>query len=155
MGEAAAQGSVHGTALRRDPIARSAAGLPATTVLVADDDVGMLELLTEVLRARGYHVLTARNGAEGIELTEQDDLQIDCMVTDQVMPGATGRSLAERARLRWTKLPVLIISGYAIDRDDVVARLGPQVEFLRKPFTPDKLLDSVGALMTRANGNGR
>lgn len=127
---------------------------PCATVLVADDDIGMLELLAEVLRARGYGVLTARDGTEGIELTEQEDLQIDCVVTDQVMPGASGSALAERARLRWTKVPVLIISGYAIDRVRMRKRLGPTIRFLAKPFTPDKLVASVDTLLARTtNGS--
>lgn len=119
------------------------------TVLVAEDDEAMRDVVCEVLRSRGYRVLSARDGTEGISLAESEDLQFDLLVADEVMPGATGTALAQRARLRWARVPVLLISGQALDVQALMTHLGPLVAFLRKPFTPRGLLGDVDGLLAR------
>lgn len=137
------------------PPAPAPAGQPPSTrapgsmtVLVAEDNEAMRDLVTEVLRERGYRVLAARDGEEGIALAESDDLQFDCLVTDEVMPRARGSTLAMRARLRWPKVPVLVISGQHVDAEALERELGPGIALLRKPFTPQMLIESLDALLS-------
>ncbi len=117
------------------------------TVLVAEDNEAMRDLVTEVLRERGYRVLAARDGEEAIALAESQDLQFDLVVTDEVMPRARGSALAARVRLRWAKMPVLVISGQHVDADALRRDLGPGIALLRKPFTPAELIAALDALM--------
>jgi CheY-like chemotaxis protein len=144
-----AHNTEHGT--RPAPAAPSAPtqGPGSLTVLVADDEEGMRDLVTEVLRERGYRVLAARDGEEAIALAESEDLQIDCVVTDEVMPRVRGSMLATRVRLRWARVPILFISGQFVDARRLESELGNGVALLRKPFTPHMLLEELDALFGR------
>ncbi len=113
-----------------------------TVLLVEDDDV-VRGLVGNVLEGNGYQVLTASHSEEAFRLSGRYDGAIQLMVTDVVMPGMSGRELAERLASSRPKMKVLYISGYT---DDAVVRHGVLTEgmaFLQKPFTPDVLLHKV------------
>ena len=117
------------------------------TVLLVEDESQVRKLIFEVLRARGYQVLAAKDGLEAIPLQEQYAERIDLLITDVVMPGMSGRELAEHVVATRPELKVLFISGYT---DDAVLRLGksgPGTSFLQKPFALDALLQRVRALL--------
>jgi CheY-like chemotaxis protein len=87
------------------------------------------------LEASGYIVLQAADGEEALRLTDGRP-PVDILVTDVVMPGMSGRELADAYRLRHPEVRVLFTSGYTADaviRDD---SLGPHAAFLQKPYTP-------------------
>jgi CheY-like chemotaxis protein len=130
----------------REPAHGGAAGRQLT-VLVAEDDGNVRAVVTDTLRRHGYCVLVARDGDEALALASQEDLQIDCVVTDQVMPGATGRDLADQLRVRWHRIPVLLFSGFEVDAEDLERHFGSRVLFLRKPFSPTALLGGVSQLV--------
>jgi CheY-like chemotaxis protein len=97
----------------------------------------------QVLRAGGYAVLEAQDGAEALWLADRHSGPVDLLVTDVVMPGLDGRGLAERLGGRYPGLKVLYLSGYT---DDVVFRRGvsqDEVHFLQKPFSPTALARKV------------
>jgi CheY-like chemotaxis protein len=115
----------------------------AETVLVAEDEDGVRELLRKTLTEYGYTVLAARHGRDALLLaTEQGD-RFDLLVTDIVMPEMSGRELAETLLDRRPDLKVLYISGYT--DDEVLQRgvRGREVGLLRKPFTTDELARRV------------
>ena len=121
------------------------------TVLVVDDEPEVLELATEILRRVGYSVLEAADGAAALEVARGHEGEIHLLVTDMVMPGMSGRDLAERLRALRHALPVLYISGYV---QDAAARatLGREHSaFVAKPFTPELLTDRVRELLTTAD----
>jgi len=111
------------------------------TILLVEDDAPMRRLLARVLEGQGYRVLAAQDGDEALSLASEYDEGIDLLVTDLVMPGLDGRTLATRLRESRDGLPVLFMSGYAHDTLDG-ALLGGRngtAEFLQKPFTIQSL----------------
>jgi len=127
---------------------RLAAELRGTeTVLVAEDEDGVRELLRKVLTEFGYTVLTARHGRDALLAADQRGDAIDLLVTDVVMPEMSGRELAETLRDRWPDLKVLYISGYT--DDEVLQRgvSGRDMAFVRKPFAAEDLVRRVRGLL--------
>jgi CheY-like chemotaxis protein len=120
------------------------------TILVAEDEDGVRELLRKVLTEFGYTVLTARHGRDALLLAGDRRTDIDMLVTDVVMPEMSGRELVETLRDRQPGLRVLYISGYT--DDEVVQRgiSGSEVAFLRKPFASEELVRRVRAVLDAA-----
>ena len=113
------------------------------TILLVEDEEGVRELARDILRASGYTVLEARNGAEALLLCERHQGPLDMLLTDVVMPRMSGRELAERLAPLRPELSVLYMSGYT---DDAVIRhgvLAAGTAFLQKPFTPAALVQRV------------
>jgi two-component system cell cycle sensor histidine kinase/response regulator CckA len=113
------------------------------TVLVVEDDEGVRTLAREFLQMDGYTALEARHGEEALQVCEQHEGPIHLMVTDVVMPGMSGRELAEHLAPLRPEMKVLYISGYT---DNAIVRhcvLEPGTAFLQKPFTTDALARKV------------
>ncbi len=111
-------------------------------VLVVDDREDLLAVVTAVLEAAGHHVEVAASGAAALGRAAHGTL-IDLLITDIVMPGMTGRDLAEALRAVRPDLPVVFMSGYT-DLEQGVLQL-PRSRFLAKPFSVEQLLDAVDA----------
>jgi PAS domain S-box-containing protein len=138
--------SVLAPASVRPPGARAVAPMSGTVLLV-EDDAGVREVAARALRTGGYRVLAAGGASEAMELAARAPGPVDILVTDVVMPGVNGRTLADELRRRRPGMRVLFVSGYA---DDIIGRHGvldAGVEFLPKPFTPAALLERVGAVL--------
>jgi two-component system CheB/CheR fusion protein len=112
------------------------------SILLVEDEDAVRELVHTVLAARGYTVVEARNGREGLKLCESHTGGIDLLVTDVVMPELGGRELAEAAIKMRPGLKVLFMSGHT---QDVILKEGVQqgAAFLHKPFTPMQLAQRV------------
>jgi len=121
------------------------------TVLVVDDEPEVLELATEILRRVGYSVLEAADGAAALEVAQRHEGEIHLLVTDMVMPGISGRDLAERLRALRNALPVLYISGYVQDASARAALASEHSALVAKPFTPELLTDRVRELLATAD----
>jgi CheY-like chemotaxis protein len=129
-------------------IDRAAGAMRGTeTVLVAEDEDGVRELLRKVLTEFGYTVLTARHGRDALMVVGERAGRIDLLVTDVVMPEMSGRELAETLRDHRPDLKVLFISGYT--DDEVLQRgiSGRDAAFVRKPFTAEELVRRVRELL--------
>jgi two-component system cell cycle sensor histidine kinase/response regulator CckA len=113
------------------------------TVLLVEDEESVRELIREALEARGYNVCSARNGNEALAIATRQELQIDLMITDVVMPGMGGRELATRIATIRPRTRILYLSGYTEDAivHHGVLELG--TAFLQKPFTLDALASKV------------
>ncbi|HXA94384.1 MAG TPA: CHASE domain-containing protein [Candidatus Dormibacteraeota bacterium] len=122
----------------------------ARTVLVVDDEPEVLELASEILRRVGYSVLEAADGGAALEVAGRHEGEIHLLVTDMVMPGMSGRDLAERLRGLRATLRVLYISGYVQDPAARVALASEHSAFVAKPFTPELLTDRVRELLATA-----
>jgi two-component system cell cycle sensor histidine kinase/response regulator CckA len=119
------------------------------TVLVVEDEEAVRLLTRRILERAGYRVFDASNAGEAEALFERHGTLIDLLVTDVIMPGASGPRLFERlARLR-PDLKVLYVSGYTGDTIEHQGELAHGVEFLRKPFTADALNRRVRAVLDR------
>jgi two-component system cell cycle sensor histidine kinase/response regulator CckA len=121
------------------------------TVLVVEDDEAVRALSTTVLRGEGYRVIETRDGIEALSAAGGTREPIDVLFTDIVLPGMSGRELAERLRATRPQIRVLFTSGYTNNNliQDGIARgvLPPQIEFLHKPFTPAELLGRVNEVL--------
>ncbi|WP_162233498.1 MULTISPECIES: GAF domain-containing hybrid sensor histidine kinase/response regulator [unclassified Sphingomonas] len=117
-------------------------GDPGETVLVVEDESRVRSFSVEVLRDLGYAVLHASNGPEALALLEQG-VRVTLLFTDVVMPGMTGRELADRALAMRPGLRVLYTTGYT--RNAVVHNgvLDPGTRLLPKPFGVDELARKV------------
>ncbi|MBI3406131.1 MAG: response regulator [Acidobacteria bacterium] len=117
------------------------------TILVVEDEEGVRELTSEFLSISGYRVLVARNGAEALQVCRDFDGPIHVMVTDVVMPGLSGRDLAEQAARIRPSMRILFVSGYS---DDAIAHQGviePNSSFLEKPFTHSALTARIREIL--------
>jgi two-component system cell cycle sensor histidine kinase/response regulator CckA len=113
------------------------------TILLAEDEDGVRGMAAQALRACGYTVLEARDGADAIGVSQQYHGRIDLLVTDVVMPRVSGRQLADWLRPHRPEMKILFMSGYT---DDAVFRHGVQraeTNFLQKPFSAAKLSSFV------------
>jgi PAS domain S-box-containing protein len=113
------------------------------TVLLVEDAAPVRTLARRSLEACGYTVLDAADGPSAIELSARHPGAIAVLVTDVVMPGMSGRELAERLAPTRPAMKVLYTSGYT---DDAMVRQGvlnAGVAFLQKPFVPDSLARKV------------
>jgi PAS domain S-box-containing protein len=113
------------------------------TLLLIEDDRSLRDLLDETLEGGGYTVLVADDGAKALQIAGEYAGAIHLIVTDVIMPGLTGRQVAERIKSMRSEVEILFISGYtseAIGRHGV---LESGAKFLSKPFTPDELLRKV------------
>jgi two-component system cell cycle sensor histidine kinase/response regulator CckA len=116
------------------------------TILLVEDEDAVRVIVTAVLRRQGYRVLEAPTPTLAIELFDRHGPEIDLLLTDVVMPGMNGPSLAQRLVAARPELRVLFISGYAdisvpIDVDN------PNVGFLSKPFQAAALTGRVRDLL--------
>ncbi len=115
----------------------------AETVLLVEDEEAVRSLARTVLQRNGYRVLDAPGGPDAVEISERHEGPINLLVTDVIMPGMSGRELAERLTTVSPELKVLYISGYAEEAVGGGRLLSPGTAFLQKPFTPNVLAHRV------------
>ncbi|RHW17377.1 PAS domain S-box protein [Sphingomonas gilva] len=121
------------------------------TILVVEDDDDVRAYTVECLRELGYRVIEAHDGHSALRLLEREGRPIDLLFTDVVMPGMTGRELAELARAQQADLRVLYTSGYTRNAIVHAGRLDPGVEIINKPFTYEALAQKIRDMLD----NGR
>jgi two-component system cell cycle sensor histidine kinase/response regulator CckA len=128
------------------PPAPAAATDGTEAILVVEDDPQVREVTVRSLRAGGYRVLVAADGREALDVAGHDST-LRLLVTDVVMPGMSGREVADELCRRRPTLRVLYVSGYTHDAIAQRGVLDSGVEFLQKPFTASSLLARVRAIL--------
>jgi DNA-binding NtrC family response regulator len=118
------------------------------TILVVEDEPGVLAVTARILRGNGYTVLAAATGAEAQALAA--DHEIDLLLTDLVMPEITGVQLVERIRQLRPDAAVLFMSGYSQDVLGQQPGLDDSIPLIQKPFTGPALLQGVRAAIRGA-----
>lgn len=125
----------------------------AETLLVVEDADALRKLAQALLEEHGYRVVAAANGVEALQIVEQRNVPIDLLLTDVVMPGMNGRTLAERLGQLQSGLKVLYMSGYT---DSAIADHGvldPGTHLLHKPFTEETLIQKVREVLDGGKGS--
>jgi len=111
-------------------------------ILVVEDEPNVLDLVQRILRSHGYDVIGATRPSEAVAILDGQGAGIDLLLTDMIMPGMSGKDLADVAGDRFPTMRVMFMSGYTGDA------LKPHVEseetpLLQKPFSPEQLLAHV------------
>jgi PAS domain S-box-containing protein len=120
------------------------------TVLLADDDGALRELISEMLTRNGYRVLAAATPLEAQRLAREFREPIHLLLTDIVLPGMKGPALAEAVSRSRPEMRVLYMSGYSEDDPKARGLLPAEAVLLHKPFTTDDLLLAVGEALALA-----
>jgi PAS domain S-box-containing protein len=110
------------------------------SILLVEDAQPLRRLAQTSLETAGFHVLSAGSGKEALDLVAGTGAAFDLLLTDVVMPGMSGRALAEQLSSLQPGLKVLYMSGYT---DSLIAEhavLGPGIHLLHKPFTEEVLI---------------
>ncbi len=130
------------------PVGRAAPG-EGKVILVVDDADGVRTTTCRSLERVGYRPIAVGTGPEAVELVRVWAEPIDLVLTDVVMPGMSGRELADQLETLRPGLPVLFVSGHT--QEDIVRRglVEEGRPFLAKPFTPDEIAAKVGAVLGR------
>ncbi|MBA2113942.1 response regulator transcription factor [Bremerella alba] len=116
------------------------------TILLVDDDNEIVETMRFALESKGYRVLVARDGNQGLALAERDDP--DLIVLDMMMPKRSGFLVLEKLR-QTHKIPtkVIMVTGNEGNRHKAYAEMLGVDDYIRKPFPMDRLLGAVQKLI--------
>ncbi len=116
------------------------------TLLVVEDDDAVRRSVKATLLRIGYNVLEAESGEAALALLAENNVTIDALLTDLMMPGMSGRELAEHVVAMRPSVRVLLMSGYT--NDEVLRRqlVDAGQHFLQKPFTKEQLVSAIEGL---------
>ena len=116
---------------------------PKGKVLLVEDDDQVRSFVRMLLTNNGYRVLEASNGAEGLEIAEQNSADIDLLLSDMLLPELSGYDLAQKVLELRPQTKILFMTGYV--EGEIVQRCISELgaTFLDKPFQPNTLLTRV------------
>ncbi|MBK6007244.1 PAS domain-containing protein [Ramlibacter ginsenosidimutans] len=117
------------------------------TILLVEDDEPVRRYAHAQLVSLGYTVLHAGDGSHALQILDDDERKVDLLFTDVVMPGMSGRELADRALARRPGLRVLYTSGYAENAIVHDGRLDDGVKLLAKPYRRHELAQAVREIL--------
>jgi PAS domain S-box-containing protein len=118
------------------------------TLLIAEDEPAVRNLVASALRHDGFHVLLAASAEEALSIADGYKGPIDLLLTDAIMPGKSGVELAMLMTARSPELPVIIMSGYTEETLSIAGSEGA-LELLQKPFTPRELRRRIREVLDR------
>ena len=140
--------SLHG----REPFREAIIAIPsrsqtsvtaAKPILLVEDSVALLDVMRIFLEDAGYKVLCATNAAEALALIRTHPHPLSLLITDVVMPGKSGRMLADQLHVNHPAMNVIFVSGYFSDKSLRLEKFSARETYLAKPFNRDALLRKV------------
>ena len=139
--------AVEGSAEQAQAPAAAASAKPGRRILLVDDDPEIDESMRAVLESRGYQILVARDGNQGLVLAEGEEP--DLVVLDMMMPKRSGFLVLEKLRrTRPVPLRVIMITANEGSRHKAYAEMLGVDDYIRKPFAMDRLMESVRRLLS-------
>jgi DNA-binding response OmpR family regulator len=112
-------------------------------ILIVDDEVAIRRVVELKLKKRGFQVVGASNGAEGLRKIQEE--KPDAVITDINMPCLNGRSLCERSdplKEERRFLTIVLTAGISPDEKQWIEKM-KDTEFMQKPFSPSKLVERI------------
>jgi two-component system cell cycle sensor histidine kinase/response regulator CckA len=117
--------------------------LGSETILLVEDESALRELACSSLRTGGYNVLAAGSAETALATAQRHDGRIHLLLTDVILPGLSGRDLANSLGLSLPNLKVIYMSGYTDDLLGEHGMLDPSIILLEKPFSNKTLLKTI------------
>jgi CheY-like chemotaxis protein len=126
-------------------------GVPANqiTILVAEDEAPLRDLLVKILHPAGYQLLIASDGKQALEIAEQHTGPIDLLLSDIGMPELSGVALARAITAKHPATKIILTSTYLRD----IFVMDRSWQFIAKPYVPAQILDSVREALHEAEGH--
>jgi DNA-binding response OmpR family regulator len=115
-----------------------------STILIVDDEPQILEILSSYLTKEGYHVMTAENGRDALELADAADL----IVLDLMLPDIDGEDVCREIR-KTSRVPILMLTAKSGESDRIAGLEIGADDYLVKPFSPRELVARVRAILRR------
>jgi DNA-binding NtrC family response regulator len=123
----------------------------ATSILIVDDDLNVLEVLEARLESAGFLIHKAENGRDAIRLLQNK--KIDLMISDMKMPGMSGMEVLSKARSLQPGLPIIFLTAYGTIPDAVNAVKAGAVDYLAKPFDGRELVYKLRKVLEESPAN--
>lgn len=112
-------------------------------VLVIDDEASIRQVIQRTLEAFGYRVVTAEDGPEALSIYGQRQAEIGAVITDMMMPAMSGVATINALLQVNANVRIIVLTGFATESQKEAAMEAGATEFLAKPFTIEKLLDTL------------
>jgi CheY-like chemotaxis protein len=129
------------------------ASLGSETILVAEDEELVRDLVVRILRRAGYRVHVARDGEEALEIFAREWKDLALVILDVVMPRLGGRAAWEAMKATNPHVRVLFSTGYDFDTLEMSESADARVSVIQKPFSPATLLSKVRTLIDTKEGS--
>lgn len=120
------------------------------TILLVEDDETVRLVLERILLEAGHRVLTAGDGNEALAACTLHSQEIDLILTDIIMPGLSGDEFAATVQMRYPRIPILFMSGYADHRVADNPNLNPETNFISKPFGALELTTRISGMLNKS-----
>jgi DNA-binding response OmpR family regulator len=121
-------------------------------LLVVDDDEKILKVLTAYLLKAGYEVVTAQDGLEAVQKTEQD--KPDAILLDVMLPWLDGIGVCKEIR-RTSDIPIIMLTARDTETDRIIGLEIGADDYLTKPFSPREVIARIRAIMRRVKPSER
>ncbi len=128
-------------------MAKKKAAAADRRILLVDDDYEIIDAMRATLEAKGYEVMVARDGNQGLAMIERESP--DLMILDMMMPKRSGFLVLEKLRrVRPEAMRVIMITANEGSRHKAYAEMLGVDDYIRKPFGMDRLLESIDRLLS-------
>lgn len=118
----------------------------AYTILIAEDDIDIVELLRLYLSSEGYNIVSANNGIDALSITKTQ--RIDLAVIDIMMPVMNGYNLIEKIR-KQSNIPIIILSAKNREYDKILGLNIGADDYMTKPFSPIEIIARINSNLRR------
>ncbi|MBN2654047.1 MAG: PAS domain S-box protein [Nitrospirae bacterium] len=119
------------------------------TVIVAEDNLELRNLVREILTASGYNILVAENGKKAVEMYRENEGKVDLLLLDVLMPEMNGKDAYDEITTSGGSIKTIFMSGYTADVISQKGIIKGEMDFLQKPLTPYSLLKKVRDVLDR------
>jgi two-component system, cell cycle response regulator CpdR len=132
---------------RGDPVLSANDGCPMPRILIADDEASMRMLVARAVAMDGHETVTAEDGAEALEILTREDGAFDLLLTDIQMPVMDGIALALAVARDFPRLTILLMTGFADQRERASGLNAIIHDVVTKPFSVADIRTAVAAAL--------